>query len=517
MKRSPFYNSLVARYVRAGFRRGKGSFHLPGLAGILALMVVGNFGVLTFGPSIDSDLRFDDLTQFTRILFYQLIGFDAFLLIVAGPLRVHNALTREKNEGTLEFLRVSGLSPAAITAGIAFGVQVPGYLAVAVTLPVSICCAMVGGIGWDVLVYSHALLLVTATSLSMLTMSVAARLGKRTADGMIVVLYVAFLFGGVYGGALAGRSVVGTGLGFSLHPVLVFLGLTEAFDGTVIFLDTPVSGVPIAIAVHAVLGALLFAGVSRTIGAGDAYRPSLAINTGLFALAAFLLVAFIPEDDLLMHTAWQVACSPVCLFLLWSCCRGRFPSGEQHLRARHAARVARADGTVWWLRRVERILSAHPLIECAVAALPFVLAYMAARVFMEWRNDGLPDHRSVLVGLVPILGALLWAQGGELGRFPVAGTSRRSRFILAAIVPVVIGQMVASFGYENTGLHVTALSPLAPSVMTEARFGVDFDGPIVTGVAFGVAVGIAGVVQILRRCRELTSVEADMIRLAPGE
>lgn len=88
----------------------------------------------------------NDVREFFRDLYAWLLGSQFAVLGVWSAMACGQAVARERELKTFDFLKTTRLTPAELLVGKLLGAPIIAYFAVACTLPVSIVAGLVGGI-----------------------------------------------------------------------------------------------------------------------------------------------------------------------------------------------------------------------------------------------------------------------------------------------------------------------------------------------------------------------------------
>ena len=156
---SPQENPIVQRAFRTGFRSGPSSFKIGWWVAGLALVTLGPLALRIAMPTVG----FDDAMS---IMFYGLLILLGLVFLIGGFQRMISSFSKEREQGTFEFLQLSTLRSSQITFGFLLAGQLPGYLAMTLVAPILLIAAYF-------LEYSYSLLLELMVSFLVLTLTLS--------------------------------------------------------------------------------------------------------------------------------------------------------------------------------------------------------------------------------------------------------------------------------------------------------------------------------------------------------
>jgi hypothetical protein len=482
-------NPLVARFLATGLRRGKHSFHLPLLGFVLATLVVVNCALYWAGESLPPQQRiYADFAAFSLSLYLQLLGFNS-LLLAGGAIRAYVALAREKRDETLQFLTGSALGAREIAAGLFFGAQLPAYLSLVVSLPLCLICVL-GGVSWTLFIWSHILLLSTATLLTLFALLSAARERKPQSGALLILLPVLILLvvrvDGLSDWPLAYQ------LSRVFNPIILLLNVsglrTEEHLEELLVFGLLVPTLPVALAAYLGVAIFLGAALVRSIepGAGPRSRPWWSALCYAFLL--LLLHAFDPAG-MPSTVPSRAAYNTASLLLFGVFLLGRSVSGEEYLLSRSF------DDPRSPARHPLRLLLPDTVLFGAIHLAGFSLHLVRAGEALSPASL-LP----ALAGLAPLGGMLLVDLG--MGLSPCTDLPRRGMLfrLAVALPPVAALPLGGLFSSQLLGWMVASLSPPAlglilalPEEYSAARH------PACLAVASGSGILLLGLGALLLR------------------
>ena len=227
---SPQDNPIVQRAFRTGFRSGPSSFKVGWWLVGLALVTLGPFGMRVAVPGFTT-------SEAMRLMFFGLLILLGLAYLIGGFQRMISSFSKEREQGTFEFLQLSTLGSRQITFGFLLAGQLPGYLAMFFISPLVLIAAMM-------LEYSIVALAQMVISFLVLTLTLSVvflYLGfwtKKASEfrgAAVVYIILYFFLGNIVLSAVGNLGVVPGGWGEIFLGMPVVFGYMMNLDG-----DSPV-------------------------------------------------------------------------------------------------------------------------------------------------------------------------------------------------------------------------------------------------------------------------------------
>lgn len=181
-------NPLIIRFVRSRLRLRKS------LGWILAVIVFTSFIFFTtYFTSINHELL--SPKEAARGLMIPLFGIQSIIMILIGTGSVASGLVQDRIAGTLDYQRLTPMSPLAKIIGYLFGLPIREYLLFALTLPFVFFALWVGRIPLSVsvpvyLVFFTSVLLYHLTGMAAGMIAKKWRFAARLTQGSVILLYI---------------------------------------------------------------------------------------------------------------------------------------------------------------------------------------------------------------------------------------------------------------------------------------------------------------------------------------
>ncbi len=205
-------NPEFMRHVRAELRPARAL-----TTGVLVLVICTLVGL----PCWANERQ--NVRQFSRTFYAWLMGIQYLLVIVWCTSTCGQAISRERELKTYDFLKTTRLTAGEITLGKILGAPIIAYFAVACSLPVSLLAGILGGFSLGVIFATYALMAVTALFASIAALWISMLLEKATAGAVGLLMLIPLATGFVF----AFSPFPGFG-GISIFPALFSLyGLRE--------------------------------------------------------------------------------------------------------------------------------------------------------------------------------------------------------------------------------------------------------------------------------------------------
>ena len=193
-------NPEYVRHVRAELRPPRSI-----TAGLLVLVICALIGLACWSAERK------DLHEFFRVFHVWLVSIQFTLLGFWCASNCGQAISRERELKTYDFLKTTRLTSTELMIGKTLGAPIMAYFVVGCSLPVSLLTGLLGGYGAGMLASVYALLIVFALFISLLGLWISMLLEKSSsaAVALLALFPIAWSFGFAYGPfpSLAGISI----------------------------------------------------------------------------------------------------------------------------------------------------------------------------------------------------------------------------------------------------------------------------------------------------------------------
>jgi hypothetical protein len=179
-------NPEFVRYVRAELRPPRAIS-----AGILVLVICTLVGLACWGAAEDSQ-------EFFRYLHKWLVGLQYTVLTIWCAGTLGQAISRERELKTYDFLRTTRLTSGELLVGKLLGVPIIGYFAFGCSLPVSIVAGVLAGVPAKTLVGVYVLLLFFVILIGLLSLWLSMLVEKSSAAAVAFLALVPILVGSAF-------------------------------------------------------------------------------------------------------------------------------------------------------------------------------------------------------------------------------------------------------------------------------------------------------------------------------
>ena len=182
-------NPEYVRHVRAELRPPRSI-----TAGLLALVICALVGLSCWSAERN------DLREFFRLFHTWLVGIQFTLLGFWCASNCGQAISRERELKTYDFLKTTRLTSTELMIGKLLGAPVMAYFVVGCSLPVSLLAGILGGYGAGTLLGVYALLMVFALFIGLLGLWISMLLEKSSsaAVGLLALFPIAWSFSFAY-------------------------------------------------------------------------------------------------------------------------------------------------------------------------------------------------------------------------------------------------------------------------------------------------------------------------------
>ncbi len=199
-------NPEFVRHLRADLRGPRAI-----TMGSLTLIICALFGLSCWGST-------ENLNEFFKLFHYWLVGIQFTVLGFWCASACGQAISRERDLKTFDFLRTTRLTAGELAIGKIFGAPIMAYFVTACSLPISIIVGVLGGIPATTLLGVYVLLFVFALFVSLMGLWVSMLLEKSSAAAAVVLTLMPTLVGFSFSGSpFPGFA------GISIFPALLSL------------------------------------------------------------------------------------------------------------------------------------------------------------------------------------------------------------------------------------------------------------------------------------------------------
>jgi hypothetical protein len=281
-------NPLLILHVRADLRPARAV-----MAAAIALIVCVLIGMGCWSANSGNTTRF--LTKF----YSWLLGSQYVLLAAWSAATCGQAVAREREMKTFDFLKTTRLTPAELMVGKLLGAPIVAYFVLACTLPISIIVGLIGGIG-PVAVFGSIILLLVFNLFYSLAALLASMLVEKSSSGALGLLALSsnLLFLAFADSPFKGFACI------SVLPAVLSLHNTDVYimrvAPTVFGLDVPC--IVLSLVLYVLLGAWLVLMIVRNIKRDIPETQPLSRwqCVGLVAFWNLLFYAFLDTSTLTM-------------------------------------------------------------------------------------------------------------------------------------------------------------------------------------------------------------------------
>jgi hypothetical protein len=163
-------------------------------AGLLALVICALVALACW-----SSMK-NDLNDLFKVLHGWLLGIQFTVLSFWCASTCGQAISRERELKTYDFLKTTRLTSAELMIGKVLGAPIMGYFVVGCSLPISVLAGLLGGYGLGTLLFAYALLLVSSLFLSLLGLWISMLTEKSSlaAAALLALFPVSLSFGFAY-------------------------------------------------------------------------------------------------------------------------------------------------------------------------------------------------------------------------------------------------------------------------------------------------------------------------------
>jgi hypothetical protein len=170
-------NPEYVRHVRAELRAPRAI-----TAALVTLVICALVALSCWGTERN------DLREFFRIFHLWLLGVQYTVLGFWCASACGQAISRERELKTYDFLRTTRLTAAELMVGKILGAPILGYFVVGCSLPISILAGFLGGYAVGTLLRAYALLLVFAVFVSLLSLWLSMLLEKSSSAAVALLI-----------------------------------------------------------------------------------------------------------------------------------------------------------------------------------------------------------------------------------------------------------------------------------------------------------------------------------------
>jgi hypothetical protein len=212
-------NPEFVRHLRADLRGPRAI-----TMGTLTLVICGLAGLSCWGSA-------ENLNEFFKLFHYWLVGIQFTIMGFWCSSACGQAISRERDLKTFDFLRTTRLTAGELAIGKIFGAPIMAYFVTACSLPISIIAGILGGIPAATLLGIYVLLFVFALFVSVMGLWISMLLEKSSAAAAVVLILLPTAMGFSFTGSpFPGFSAI------SIFPAILSLYHSKA--DAVAFLPT---------------------------------------------------------------------------------------------------------------------------------------------------------------------------------------------------------------------------------------------------------------------------------------
>lgn len=181
-------NPLVIRYQRSQLRLKKS------LGWILAVSLLSVFLFFTiFLGAVNND--FATPKEAARAVLVPLVIIQGILMMLMGTGNVASGIVQDKVNGTIDYQRLTPMTPLSKIVGYLFGLPIKEYLLFAITIPFTIAALAIGQIPFDVwlpvyTIFFTSVLLYHFTGMAAGMIAKKWRFAARMTQGLVILLYL---------------------------------------------------------------------------------------------------------------------------------------------------------------------------------------------------------------------------------------------------------------------------------------------------------------------------------------
>lgn len=505
----PWRNPVYRRFLRSRLRFRKA------ISWYLLTLIITTF-VVSLGYTLQTNGSTSPETA-ARNLWIPLLVIQGLILMIKGTGSVSAGLIQDRIDQTLDYQRLTPVSPLGNLVGYLFGLPVLEYVMFALTLPHLAFVAAVGKIPAAALVSVYLAFFICVTLYHMMGIAAGMVMRRWILGYMLAILLVLFV------NVLLPSLVSQLGLRFfqylSVWPVIgqkvaPVVGISAGADAFVsIFADVPFYVWSLSPFVFTLLlqGALIATfGIMAVRRWKSSTRHSLSKPYALAFLVGFVVVAIgnvwpivtrreMPSLPFPVQSAESVAelvgagLPYVYVYVVWILCLLLFaivvPSHHHYVRGlRRALKHGRTSASRWDDDSASLIVYAM-FAAAAVGGLTVLLREISAAGFFELLDPPPRPWRLTLTfALILFYSALL---------FQALGLRRTMLVVLLVwclpiLVTIVLAAATESFGKLHAALQ--SLSPIALLFMSGVAKPVADSGAIddeLAALAFGADIGLS--------------------------
>ncbi|MEM7797843.1 MAG: hypothetical protein AAF633_01520 [Chloroflexota bacterium] len=152
------------------------------------LMLVGGFVFLIYLLNSVNNPSSNDARFAGQAVFFTVVAIQAFVVIFMAPAFTSGTISGEKERQTFELLRTTLLSPESFVIGKAISALSYVFLLLFSSIPLISIAFMIGGVSWEEVIISQALLVVGSITFAMLGLYFSSRM--KTTLGATIATYL---------------------------------------------------------------------------------------------------------------------------------------------------------------------------------------------------------------------------------------------------------------------------------------------------------------------------------------
>jgi ABC-type transport system involved in multi-copper enzyme maturation permease subunit len=192
-------NPVVAKELKGRMRGLQGFTLLTVYLALISFFILSIYLFIEVGSSTNSFGSPSDLQTIGKVIFSTVVLLELLMVSFIAPALTSGAISSEREHQTLDLLRVSLLSPAALVMGKLGSSVVYLLLLIVTAIPIQSLAFFLGGVGMAEMLVSTLMLVITAVFFGALGLFFSS-ISKRTliatvsSYGSIILSFVLFVF-----------------------------------------------------------------------------------------------------------------------------------------------------------------------------------------------------------------------------------------------------------------------------------------------------------------------------------
>jgi hypothetical protein len=179
-------NPELQRHVRGRLRKGRIVGGLVFYIGILLLLIY-----------VSLQMHQGDLPILGRVLYFLLLGAQFFVSYIVGTVTCAGSIASEREKQSYDLIRMVPARPYHMALGRLLGTPILSYLLMAITLPVSLLCLLVGGIDLGLFLSTQCVLLAGGLGIHSVGLLISAQAPRAQAANALALITL-FIFAGIF-------------------------------------------------------------------------------------------------------------------------------------------------------------------------------------------------------------------------------------------------------------------------------------------------------------------------------